>query len=77
MDDLKQIAKNDLRSLRNSLLVESDKYLLPDFPISESKKEEWKTYRQALRELPETCPDVSYPEGGGELQNFTLPTKPE
>ena len=77
MDDLKQIAKNDLRNLRNSLLRQSDKYLLPDFPISDSKKEEWKTYRKALRELPENCPDVSYPIGGGELQNFTLPTKPK
>ena len=44
MDDLTQIAKNDLRSLRNALLVESDKYLLPDFPISDYKKEEWNTY---------------------------------
>lgn len=43
-----------LRRERNFLLEDSDKYMLEDFPITLEKKEEWKTYRQLLRDLPET-----------------------
>ena len=43
----------ELRSKRNLKLVLSDWTQLPDCPLSEDKKEEWKTYRQALRDLPE------------------------
>ena len=40
---------------RNQLLVESDIVMLPDnyAKLSEEKKTEWATYRQALRDLPE------------------------
>lgn len=40
---------------RNQLLVESDIAMLPDnyAKLSEEKKTEWATYRQALRDLPE------------------------
>jgi len=44
-----------LRAERNRLLTESDKYMLVDYPISEEQREAWKTYRQALRDMPETC----------------------
>jgi hypothetical protein len=37
---------------RNKLLEESDKYMLEDFPMTSEKGLEWKTYRQALRDLP-------------------------
>ena len=37
------------RDQRNQLLKESDKYLLPDYPISSSKLELVKQYRQQLR----------------------------
>jgi hypothetical protein len=77
MDDLTLVAKSDLRSLRYSLLVQTDWRALPDSPLSDSEKAEWIVYRQALRDLPANNPDVSYPVGGGELQNFTLPEKPE
>lgn len=40
-----------LRKDRNIKLLESDKYMIPDFPITEEKREEWKIYRQALRDL--------------------------
>lgn len=39
---------------RNKLLIESDWTQLEDFPHSAAKKKEWKTYRQALRDFPET-----------------------
>ena len=37
------------RDQRNQLLKESDKYLLPDYPISSSNLELVKQYRQQLR----------------------------
>ena len=37
------------RDQRNQLLKESDKYLLPDYPISSSNLELVKQYRQKLR----------------------------
>lgn len=43
---------NTIRLKRNSLLVQSDHTQLPDFP--EAKKAEWATYRQALRDIPQT-----------------------
>lgn len=43
-----------LRKKRDQLLVESDVKVLPDSPMTDSKRNEWKTYRQALRDLPAT-----------------------
>jgi hypothetical protein len=41
-----------IRLRRNKLLEASDHTQLPDFP--EAKKTEWATYRQALRDIPQT-----------------------
>ena len=41
-----------LRKKRDQLLVETDIKVLSDSPMSESKRNEWKEYRQALRDLP-------------------------
>lgn len=43
---------DNLRVYRNILLKESDYTQLPDFPPA--KKTEWATYRQALRDIPQT-----------------------
>ena len=56
-----------LRHLRNILLRESDWTQFTDSPLTDSKKTEWKTYRQALRDLPATESDP---------ENATFPTKP-
>ena len=40
------------RQERDALLSDSDWTQLPDSPFSDSKKAEWTTYRQALRNLP-------------------------
>lgn len=40
-----------LRSLRNHLLTLSDWTQVIDNPIPESKKQEWTTYRQQLRDI--------------------------
>ena len=56
-----------LRSNRDSLLTESDWTQMTDSPLSDSKKAEWATYRQALRDLPAnnesvtTIDDVVFP----------------
>jgi len=43
-----------LRHRRNTLLKECDWAVGIDSPLSDSKKAEWQTYRQALRDLPST-----------------------
>jgi hypothetical protein len=44
-----------LRMFRDDLLRLSDWTQLPDSQLSNSKKAEWATYRQALRDLPSTA----------------------
>jgi|TARA_R100000353_G_scaffold160233_1_gene119880 hypothetical protein len=53
-----------LRENRNALLAETDWMALSDVTMSDA----WKTYRQALRDLPANTKDPSNP---------TYPTKPE
>ena len=56
-----------LRQMRNVLLRESDWTQFTDSPLSESKKNEWKIYRQTLRDLLNTESDP---------ENATFPTLP-
>ena len=56
-----------LRAFRNILLRESDWTQFTDSPLTDSKKTEWKTYRQQLRDLPLNTSDPAFP---------TWPTKP-
>lgn len=52
----------ELRTKRNTLLDQSDKYALPDWPHSSlSKQTEWLDYRQALRDLPTATADPANP----------------
>lgn len=48
-----------IRESRNLLLLESDWTVLPDSPLSEEKKQEWKTYRQSLRDITENFSDTN------------------
>lgn len=48
---------NDVISKRNRKLLASDWTQLPDCPLSDSKKQEWAVYRQALRDIPQRVPD--------------------
>ena len=55
----------EVRNQRTSLLFSTDIYMLSDYPISEEKRNEFKTYRQALRDVPqqEGFPDnIVWPE---------------
>ncbi len=49
-----------LRQKRNSLLKACDWTQNADSPLSDSKKTEWQTYRQALRDLPDTNSASAY-----------------
>ncbi len=55
----------DIRAERDQLLRASDFTRLSDAPFSTAKKAQWKTYRQTLRDLPQTydnIEDVEWPE---------------
>ena len=41
-----------MRQERNALLAQSDWTQMADSPLSNSKKAEWATYRQQLRDFP-------------------------
>ena len=52
-DDNVKIPWEDLhRERRKEALQETDWTQLPDSPLTDSKKAEWRIYRQALRDLP-------------------------
>lgn len=46
-----------VRAERDNLLKETDKYILSDFPISDSNKTSIETYRTSLRNIPTTYSD--------------------
>ena len=57
-----QATDEDLfRFERNRRLEMSDWTVLPDSPLSDSKIAEYKTYRQALRDLPANTTDYTNP----------------
>jgi len=58
-----------LRLRRNIKLTACDWTQGADSPLSDSKKAEWQTYRQALRDLPSTTSATVY-------RDIVWPTKP-
>lgn len=61
---------DELRAYRNTLLHDSDAWVLEDFPLTDPtliKKAEIKAYRNQLRDWPATETD---------LANATVPVKP-
>ena len=69
-----------LREHRNRLLAQSDWTVMPDSPLSDSKQADWKTYRQALRDITKTAKpkiiDLGGPMIGLDMSSVTFPTKP-
>ena len=59
-----------LRDKRNTLLVSSDWTQYTDSPLDDEVKTAWATYRQQLRDLPETVSDA-------DLAEPTWPEAPE
>lgn len=64
-DDVKAnvqgIIQVNMKIERSGLLYSSDWTQISDAPISDSKKAEWATYRQALRDVPENNVGVTDP----------------
>lgn len=46
-------ALDAVRKVRNQLLYDCDWTQLPDSPLSEEEREQWRVYRQALRDITE------------------------
>ena len=70
---------DEMRDKRNRKLEASDWTQMPDSPLTDSKKAEWATYRQALRDIPSKWPadvdtDVVNPFDGTVTDIW--PTKP-
>ena len=65
-DDAPARRMENLRTQRNSLLAETDWMGNSDVTMSA----DWKTYRQALRDITKTTP------ADDRLSNITWPTKP-
>ena len=59
-----------LRLKRDALLAESDWTQMSDSPLSDSKKTEWATYRQTLRDIPSAQSPVT------DIDNIIWPSKP-
>jgi hypothetical protein len=60
----------DVRQMRDAKISWSDYTLLSDAPISDSKREEWVIYRQALRDVPENNVGVT------DIADIVWPTAP-
>jgi len=62
-----------LRVERDKLLASTDWMSLPDSP---TMSDDWKTYRQALRDLPASASPKLDANGNLDLTSVTFPTKP-
>lgn len=60
-----------VRMQRDILLAQTDYTILADSPLSDIKKVEWATYRQALRDLPSQYATET------NIDNVVYPTRPE
>ena len=65
-----------LREERNRKLTETDWTRMDDNGLSTSKKTEWKTYRQSLRDLPSSATPKLDLLDNLDLTSVTWPTKP-
>ena len=67
----------ELRMWRDRLLAESDWTQMPDSPLTDSKKTEWSTYRQSLRDITKTYSTVPLTSKGHmDDEKITWPSKP-
>ena len=65
-----------LREERNLRLTQTDWTRMDDNGLSTSKKTEWKTYRQSLRDLPSSTTPKLDSFGDLASTSVTWPTKP-
>ena len=62
---------NLTREIRDELLKASDWTQMPDSPLSDTKKTEWATYRQKLRDMMASITDET------AYDSIQWPTRPE
>ena len=74
METLNMDANFEMRRVRDSMLVDSDWTQASDSPLSDDKKTEWATYRQALRNLPLNAKPKL--DENVNLTGVTWPTRP-
>ena len=55
-DEAVEQRKEQVRSVRNQYLEQTDKYMIVDYPITDEERELYKQYREYLRTYPE-CQD--------------------
>jgi len=60
-----------IRQKRNDLLIASDWTQVNDSPLSDTKKSEWATYRQELRDLPSSHQSTT------NFDDVVFPTQPD
>jgi len=60
-----------IRQKRNDLLIASDWTQVNDSPLSDTKKAEWATYRQKLRDLPSSHQSTT------NFDDVVFPTQPD
>lgn len=60
-----------LRLKRDALLTESDWTQVNDSPLTDTKKAEWSTYRQELRDLPSSHQSTT------NFDDVVFPTQPD
>ena len=62
-EEKKEELATEKRRIRDGYLLQTDKYMISDFPLTSEKRKEIKEYRQILRDIPEKkeFPDVEIP----------------
>ena len=56
-DEAIEQRKEQVRSVRNQYLKQTDKFLLSDYPITSTQKTKYKQYRVYLRDYPDSSED--------------------
>jgi len=70
IEELAEKCMKLLRSTRNRRLANSDWTQSADSPLTDSKKAEWATYRQVLRNLPSQHLETT------DIESVTWPSRP-
>ena len=65
-----------LRNLRNELLNESDWIVIKSLEAGVAVPDEWKTYRQELRDLTKKFKSIDEKDEKGNATGFKFPDKP-
>ena len=55
------MTESEARAVRDQALLDTDKYMLPDYPITPAGRLVVRVYRQSLRDWPESAgfPDIA------------------